>query len=743
MEDLERAMSADGHSRRIRFQAVDVGLTLNGKQLLTNVNATFEPNGLTAVMGPSGSGKTSLLRVLAGHCAGKVSGRVLCNGKELGADQRRFIVAVAPEDHMLLPELTVKETLYYASMLRSAAKDRTRRADMLLHQFSLVKFADQRVGGLMASRISGGQRKCIVIAIELLSDRPILLAKRLTSGLDAATAAGLVEAVNRVASNRTVVATIYQPSWSLVKAFSKVVLLSVDGCVVFEGRPSEMRDFLSQFMDLTTTNPADAAVHALSCDTTHVWLNQWQHTTEHPEVPHFSERHQHDRYANPLIEQYRILVDRSARTLWRERYISLCPLVILVTVALGLAQCHGGRMVSRVNILISLDISFFLTATLPPVIFLPRERALIRREWNNGVFAVAPYWLAHNTIGVISSAFLASLVAPVTYLMLRLPAENHDAAFIFQFWLVLVTQYCNCSTIGLFLGVAVPSEIAGTKIVQSLLALMFLTSGFIIPLSHFPALFLPVCYLNIFTWFNRIMLTLIFSSTDVEAWKQIRFGFVDIDPINLQHWWAGQISLFAASSVAGYFATRIMLHRFENSLSRTLRNSLPEYVFDHRNCVLPSTAPVIAVSESQKSGLSCSKDSAGSVHGKLIRDEKLTANYGSVEPTDANCGVTISAYRYWYWGRGKIQSKQSVPPLAGFSHEAAGHALPPSEAVLRDVSLEFSAATATAILGPSVSVAFYFCSHFNYVFVAGCWKVDTLEGGRRSHRRCEPRFYCG
>lgn len=706
MEDPERAIGADDQSHRIVLQAVHVGLTLNGKQLLSDVNATFEPNGLTAVMGPSGSGKTSLLRVLAGHSAGKVSGRVLCNGKEITARQRRFVVAVAPEDHMLLPELTVKETLYYASMLRRAARDRTRRADILLRQFSLVKLADQRVGDLMASGISGGQRKCIVIAIELLSNRPILLAKKLTSGLDAATAAVLTEAVNRVASSRIVVATIYQPSWSLLKTFSKILLLGLDGCVVFEGQPSEMREFFSQFMDLTSTNPADAALHAVASDTYHVRLKRRQNATSPPTDPYLIEWHHYDTYANPLIEQYRILVDRSARTWWRERCITLCTLVILVTVAMGFAQCHGGRTASRVSILISLDVGFYLTATLPPVIFLPRERVFIRREWNNGVFAAGPYWLAHNTIGVMSSVFLASLVAPVTYLMLRLPANSRDAAFILQFWLCLVIQYCNCSTLGLFLGVAVPSEIAGIQIVPSLLAIMLLTSGFIIPLSHIPSILLPVCYLNVFTWFNKIMLTLI-SYANVEAWERIRFDFVDIDPINMQHWWAGQISILATCSVAGYFATQIMLHRFENNISRTLRNSAPENDFEIGNRLLPSSVSVVDPSHMQRSALGCAEDSSSSLHGELIRNAKLTTNYGSVEPKDANCGVTISAYRYWYWSRGKTQSKQRVLPWVRSSREAAGHALPPSEAILRDVSLVFSAATATAILGPSVSIRYH------------------------------------
>ncbi|BGP19345.1 ATP-binding cassette transporter snq2 [Rhodosporidiobolus nylandii] len=213
------------------------------KVLLDDVNASFPAGAVTAIMGPSGAGKSTLLQALAGRLdslAGFSStGGVTLNGHKLDSTTAALIGYVEQEDNHHLPALTVRETLRYAARLRlkgcsSGACDG--RAEEVLRQVGLKACADNMVGGELLKGISGGEKRRLSLAIELLSDPPILLADEPTSGLDSFTALSVMELLRDLASaGRTVILSVHQPRSAIWDMLDHVVLLAKGGKTAYTG----------------------------------------------------------------------------------------------------------------------------------------------------------------------------------------------------------------------------------------------------------------------------------------------------------------------------------------------------------------------------------------------------------------------------------------------------------------------------------------------------------------------------
>ena len=156
-----------------------------GKILLDNASLQLEPSSLTAVIGPSGSGKSTLLGALTGLLPA-THGRVVWQGHDLYAhyDQLRFQIGLVPQQDIQHPQLKVKQALGYAAELRlppdTTAQERFARVQTVAQQLQLGQRLDNRIG----TQLSGGQRKRVSIATELLTAPPLLFLDEPTSGLD-------------------------------------------------------------------------------------------------------------------------------------------------------------------------------------------------------------------------------------------------------------------------------------------------------------------------------------------------------------------------------------------------------------------------------------------------------------------------------------------------------------------------------------------------------------------------------
>lgn len=215
----------------------------NGKRLLAPISFTAYPGELIALMGTSGAGKTTLLKILNGYTP-PTQGEVLYNGKSLyqHSDEMASLIGYVPQDDIVHERLTVGEALAYSARLRTDFNEQeiNTRARAVAKQLGLEQQFDETIGSAENKVLSGGQRKRVNIAIELICDTPVLFLDEPTSGLSSADAEGVVRNLRDLAKNsgKTIIAVIHAPSLAAYKMFDSVILLQKDETP--KGLPGEM-----------------------------------------------------------------------------------------------------------------------------------------------------------------------------------------------------------------------------------------------------------------------------------------------------------------------------------------------------------------------------------------------------------------------------------------------------------------------------------------------------------------------
>mmetsp|Transcript_39177 Transcript_39177/g.75249 ORF Transcript_39177/g.75249 Transcript_39177/m.75249 type:complete len:705 (-) Transcript_39177:338-2452(-) len=217
------------------------------RKLLSNINATLRPNQLVALMGPSGAGKSTFLRVLTGRADGEIEGKLELNGSPLEGKWERMamISKFLPAEDVLYQGFTPMQLLWYAASLRlrcSRAQMR-RRIDLLIRELRLEKCKDTAVTTSTHS-LSTGERKRVMIALELLTNPNFLLLDEPCSGLDSRNAEKTMKLLKDISKNhRTVVVSIHQPSKNIFELFDTVIWLN-NGEMCFYGSPAKLRTYL-------------------------------------------------------------------------------------------------------------------------------------------------------------------------------------------------------------------------------------------------------------------------------------------------------------------------------------------------------------------------------------------------------------------------------------------------------------------------------------------------------------------
>lgn len=256
------------------------GKKLPRKTILNPVTTTFHAGMLNVIMGPSGSGKTSLLNAMALRLRNSVgtkyrpSGKLTFNGAVPSDSVIRSVCSyVCQDDDALLPSLTVRETLRFAAGLRlpsfMSAEEKTRRAEEVLMKMGLKDCANNLIGSDMIKGISGGEKRRVSIAVQVLTDPRILLLDEPTSGLDAFTASSIMEVLEGLANEgRTLILTIHQARSDLFKHFGNVLLLARGGLPVYAGSANRMLGYFSRhgYDCPHHSNPADFALDMITID---------------------------------------------------------------------------------------------------------------------------------------------------------------------------------------------------------------------------------------------------------------------------------------------------------------------------------------------------------------------------------------------------------------------------------------------------------------------------------------------
>lgn len=218
----------------LEAQGVTVAVSRKRKRLIEDAWLTIYPSEIVALMGPSGAGKTTLMNALNGYTPPS-GGIVLINGQDLYAHYSQFCghIGYVPQDDIMHRELTVGQALYYTARLRlpadhSKANIET-RIKSILRLLDLEGTEDVLIGSPEKKGISGGQRKRVNLAMELMTDPSILFLDEPTSGLSSEDALMVMKVLRDLANaGKTILITIHQPGLEVFRMADTLLMVSKD-----------------------------------------------------------------------------------------------------------------------------------------------------------------------------------------------------------------------------------------------------------------------------------------------------------------------------------------------------------------------------------------------------------------------------------------------------------------------------------------------------------------------------------
>ena len=242
------AMGEGGVVRRsdlrgaITIEARGLGIAVGRRQILTDANMTIRPGEFVGLMGPSGAGKSTLMKALNGYTR-PASGAVLYNGLDLSKyyDLFRGHVGYVPQEDIIHRELSVGQALRLSARLRLPSdygrEEIDARVRAIVQALGLAGSEDTPIGTPAGHGVSGGQRKRVNLAMELITDPSVLFLDEPTSGLSSEDALAVMKLLRDLAdAGKTILLTIHQPSMEAFRLMDRLAVVARDA-----GRPGPGR----------------------------------------------------------------------------------------------------------------------------------------------------------------------------------------------------------------------------------------------------------------------------------------------------------------------------------------------------------------------------------------------------------------------------------------------------------------------------------------------------------------------
>lgn len=523
----------------IRWQNITCSLSDKSSKsvrfLLNNVRGEAKPGRLLAIMGPSGSGKTTLLNVLAGQLMASprlhLSGLLEVNGKP--SSNKAYKFAYVRQEDLFFSQLTVRETLSLAAELQLpeilSVEERDEYVNSLLFKLGLVSCADSNVGDAKVRGISGGEKKRLSLACELIASPSVIYADEPTTGLDAFQAEKVMEALRQLAQDgHTVICSIHQPRGSVYFKFDDIVLLT-EGKLVYAGPArDEPLAYFSRFGYTCPdhVNPAEFLADLISVDYSSaesVYLSQKRIDSL---AESFLQQSSTILYASPLISregykksklQKRTIVKKKGGW-WRQFWLLLrrawmqasrdgptnkvrARMSIASAIIFGSVFWRMGRsqtsIQDRMGLLQVAAINTAMAALTKTVGVFPKERTIVDRERAKGSYALGPYLLSKLIAEIPVGAAFPLMFGAVLYPMARL----HPTLSRFgKFCGIVTVESFAASAMGLTVGAMVPTTEAAMAVGPSLMTVFIVFGGYYVNADNTPIIFRWIPRVSLIRW---------------------------------------------------------------------------------------------------------------------------------------------------------------------------------------------------------------------------------------------------
>lgn len=243
--DIVSRFQLDKIEDRINFEVKDLVYKFkSGKTGLHALSFTEESGRLIGIMGASGAGKSTLLNVLNGS-APPTDGSVMINGVDIFREKEKIegVIGHVSQDDLLIEELSVYQNLYYNAKLcfdNYNEEQIVEAVSKTLEDLGLYEIRNIQVGSPLNKKISGGQRKRLNIALELIREPSVLFLDEPTSGLSSRDSENIMDLLKELALKGALVfVVIHQPSSDIFKMFDNMIILDTGGWLIYDGDPIE------------------------------------------------------------------------------------------------------------------------------------------------------------------------------------------------------------------------------------------------------------------------------------------------------------------------------------------------------------------------------------------------------------------------------------------------------------------------------------------------------------------------
>ncbi|KAJ9642112.1 uncharacterized protein PV06_03317 [Exophiala oligosperma] len=419
-------------------------------KILDSNHGCVKAGSVLALMGPSGSGKTTLLNVLAHRTStmkGDFDGKIMINGQVTNQQSIRKVSSYVEQEDAMIGILTTRETVDFAARLSLqgtlSKKDRIARVDELIESFGLQRQKDIIVGTPLRKGLSGGQKRRLSVASQLVTSPRILFLDEPTSGLDSAASFEVMNYIKQIAKEYRLIciASIHQPSTTTFDLFDQLMLLS-EGRTCYFGPLADVQAYFNRIDRPIPvhTNPAEFLLDLVNGDFSHggedspaknelkYIQDAWSSCTECKQVINECSSILVDGTSSPVLPSYHqnslalswILLHRNFIKSYRDiiaygtrvvMYFGLAIMMGTVWLRLSYDQSSIQPFINAI-FFGGAFMSFMAVAYVPSII---EDLQTFRKERANGLYGPLPFTIANALVSIPWLFLIALMFSIITY----------------------------------------------------------------------------------------------------------------------------------------------------------------------------------------------------------------------------------------------------------------------------------------------------------------------------------------
>jgi ABC-type multidrug transport system ATPase subunit len=491
----------------------------SGRAGIQNVNIAEHGGKLIGLMGASGSGKSTLLNVLNGT-EKPSSGRVFVNGIDIHQHPETVqgVIGYVPQDDLLMEDLTVFENLYYAAKLCFGHYTQKQIIDLVMRtlvNLGLSEIRELKVGSALNKTISGGQRKRLNIALELLREPSVLFIDEPTSGLSSRDSENIMDLLKELGlRGKMVFVVIHQPSSDIFKMFDSLIIMDVGGFQIYYGNPIEAVLYFREIMNAANKtqgacpecgniNPEQifsiietkvVNEYGRLTNTRKVSPGQWYQYFKQkirvPRVEHVKEEIEVTQEIPNWAAQLKVFITRDLLAKVANRQY-----VLLNSLEAPVLAFFVAFMIKYYNVLEGNSYSFYNNNNIPVYFFMSvvvalffgltlsaeeifRDRKIRKRERFLNL-SKSSYLISKVMVMFLISALQSVLFTVVGNLILEIPLSE------FRYWFILFSCSCFANMLGLNISASFNSAVTIYILIPLLIIPQLLLSGVVISFDKF------------------------------------------------------------------------------------------------------------------------------------------------------------------------------------------------------------------------------------------------------------------